>query len=133
MFSSSCGIFVRIIYTSNPLVKKNSVKTGTVLSLTHRTSQRGHWAFALHELAVAGLLFEFSVVEEDLAAEEGHPGTAGDLPALEQGVAGVAQVVSGGDDAVDAWVEDEKVGVGSGLNHTLAGVEAEDAGPGFPP
>ena len=34
----------------------------------------------------------------------------------------------GGDDAVDAGVEDEDVGVGSGLDHALAGIEAEDSG-----
>ena len=107
--------------------------------LAHRPAQGRAGGVAGNEAAVAGLLLQRPLVQEHLAAQQGHVGAALHLPALEEGVAGVAVVVPGGDDAVAARVENQQIGVGTNLDYALAGVEAKNTGrvlghdPGQPP
>ena len=96
--------------------------------LADGAAEGGSGAAAGEEASVAGFLLEASLVEEDLAPEEGHPGLAVDLPALVEGEAGVAVVVFGAYDGFALGVDDGDVGVGAHLEGTLLWVETEDAG-----
>jgi hypothetical protein len=75
-----------------------------------------------YELAGPGLLLDFAVLQQDTTPLEGHPRPALYVPALEEGVTGVAVVILGTDGTLLVRVDDEEVGIGSDPDHAFARV-----------
>src|SRR5262249_57835387 len=88
---------------------------------------RGHGARAREEAAVAWLLLEGATVQEDLAAEQGHPRPPAGGPALVRRESGDAEVLLLLNRPRGRGIPDGQVCVGARTYHALARIEPEDA------
>src|SRR5262245_16508396 len=94
----------------------------------HRAADGSLRARPRQILAEAGLLLEHPVTaEHDLTAQQRHPRSPANLPALVRREARDAEMLGALDSPLGRGIPDRDIGVGADTDHALARIEPEDA------